>query len=519
MKKLICLLTTFLSLFFMMKPVEATGLKWEISKSKTATQLDSNYQSQVALSLPSKSENLVSDVVFVLDKSTSAQIENQALEMLEQLKAQIEKTDAKVKVGIVIFNKTAHVSSWFNLTSQMSQIKEAIQQEITSGTNSHAGLLAGKELLDNDKEVEAQRKYMVFVSDGITYMYNQETTVTAWSFENDGGVLNWAGPDNFKSKYSDSIPEWNTYFKNVKNQLESQGNKYDYIYGQTPTVSTPVLESNQYLNSVDKALYYTNDTYQNMKEEGYHCYVMKANGQSHYPWATSFMEYLSNNEEVSFDAIQNDIYYLLDKGSYVEDYIGQGKDQFGNEYNFDFVNEVNQFYMMVGQKKYTPEMIEDDTCYHYGFNKQNDGYDYELYYYSGVEEHFIWKMNVPVTQFDPVQLIYTVILTNPQEQAGEYGYYDEDGHLNKDNLKTNIRATLHPVDSNGNALEIEDFLNPTVSYSVQNTKIQENPKQETKIQTAKKSVKTGDEQMIYPYIVLSLLTISIVSVLKRRLEE
>lgn len=65
----------------------------------------------------------------------------------------------------------------------MSQIKEAIQQEITSGTNSHAGLLAGKELLDNDKEVEAQRKYMVFVSDGITYMYNQEPTVTAWSFE------------------------------------------------------------------------------------------------------------------------------------------------------------------------------------------------------------------------------------------------------------------------------------------------------------------------------------------------
>ena len=51
-------------------------------------------------------------------------------------------------------------------------------------------------------------------------MYNQEPTVTAWSFENDGSVLNWAGPDNFKSKYSDSIPEWNTYFKNVKNQLE-----------------------------------------------------------------------------------------------------------------------------------------------------------------------------------------------------------------------------------------------------------------------------------------------------------
>ena len=515
MKKLICLLTTFLSLFFMMKPVEATGLKWEISKSKTATQLDSNYQSQVALSLPSKSENLVSDVVFVLDKSTSAQIENQALEMLEQLKAQIEKTDAKVKVGIVIFNKTAHVSSWFNLTSQMSQIKEAIQQEITSGTNSHAGLLAGKELLDNDKEVEAQRKYMVFVSDGITYMYNQEPTVTAWSFENDGSVLNWAGPDNFKSKYSDSIPEWNTYFKNVKNQLESQGNKYDYIYGQTPTVSTPVLESNQYLNSVDKALYYTNDTYQNMKEEGYHCYVMKANGQSHYPWATSFMEYLSNNEEVSFDAIQNDIYYLLDQGTYVEDFMGKGKDNYGNGYDFDFITDTKQFYMMVGNHKYVPEFIEEN---HYGFNHQENGYAYELFYYPEEKEHFIWKMNVPVSQFEHVQLVYTLQLINPQKKAGEYGEYDEDGHLFKEGLKTNTQAILHPIDSFSKELEPEEFLSPTVSYKVIETNVDEPEKPSETIKTeVKKStpvttspVATGDDtkqEFWYALLGLSISTL------------
>ena len=94
----------------------------------------------------------------------------------------------------------------------MSEIKEAIFKEITSGTNCHAGLLAGKELLDQDQEVAAKRKYMVFVSDGITYMYNQKATVTAWSFENDGSVfLNWAGPDNFNLKYSDSIPDWDNY--------------------------------------------------------------------------------------------------------------------------------------------------------------------------------------------------------------------------------------------------------------------------------------------------------------------
>ena len=69
-----------------------------------------------------KNEKLESDVVFVLDKSTSAQVEDQALEMLEKLRMQIDKTDAKVKVGIVIFNKIANVSSWFDLSSQFDQI-------------------------------------------------------------------------------------------------------------------------------------------------------------------------------------------------------------------------------------------------------------------------------------------------------------------------------------------------------------------------------------------------------------
>lgn len=71
-------------------------------------------------------------------------------------------------------------------------------------------------MLDQDQEVEAKRKYMIFVSDGITYMYNQEPTVTAWSFENDGSILSWAGPDNFSSKYGQTLPDWNTYLKDVK---------------------------------------------------------------------------------------------------------------------------------------------------------------------------------------------------------------------------------------------------------------------------------------------------------------
>ena len=106
-------------------PIEAKENQWDISKSKTATQLDEKYQTKVTLSLPSKSEKLESDVVFVLDKSTSAQIENQALEMLKKLRMQIDKTDAKVKVGIVIFNKELLINTIFtnfNVGDKLNQI-------------------------------------------------------------------------------------------------------------------------------------------------------------------------------------------------------------------------------------------------------------------------------------------------------------------------------------------------------------------------------------------------------------
>ena len=61
-----------------------TGQQWDVSKSKTATQLDKDFISDVTLSLPAAEEQLVSDVVLVLDKSTSAALEEQALAMVGQ---------------------------------------------------------------------------------------------------------------------------------------------------------------------------------------------------------------------------------------------------------------------------------------------------------------------------------------------------------------------------------------------------------------------------------------------------
>lgn len=125
-------------------------IKWDVSRSKTATKLDTNtWTSNVTLSLPSAEEKLASDVVFVLDKSTSAEKEEQALGMLTALKEQTAKTGAKVKVGVVIFNKQANVTAPLtDLATGSETIEDAIKQEIKSGTNTHAGMLAGKQLLD-----------------------------------------------------------------------------------------------------------------------------------------------------------------------------------------------------------------------------------------------------------------------------------------------------------------------------------------------------------------------------------
>ena len=472
------------------------------SKSKEATTLvkqsDGTYTSDVTLTLPSVEEAPVYDVVFVLDKSTSAELEQNALDMLEQLQDQIEGTQTTIKVGVVIFNKEAHVTELKNLTTEYAQIEKAIKEEIESGTNTHAGLLAGKELLDNDKNVTADHKYLIFVSDGITYMYNKKPTAIAWGFFADA-EKHFAGPDNYTSKYGSNVPpaNWSEWLTSVGQQIQGLDSKYEYPYGETPTEITSSSESKTTANSVDKALYLTNETYQSAKTAGYHCYAMTAtqNEGQEYLWGPSFMSYLAGGKEVSFEDIHNDIYYLLSEGSTVEDVIGYGTDNRGNAYNFDFVNDISKLTLKVGTETLEATDLSLDLSYddanetaRYGFapkrvqittdtdqsnipERDPYSYDYVLHYYQNgkdgkSDECFVWDINVPVSKFAPVSLTYQVKLTNAQTASGTYGTYDKNGSQNKDSLYTNKSATLYPVDSDGVCGIPENFQKPTVSYTV-----------------------------------------------------
>lgn len=496
MKKLLAIL---LALIMMLTTVSAMAAaapeKWDISKSKTATNLDANYESKVTLSLPSAEEPLVSDIVFVLDKSTSAQLEQQALDMLEKLKAHVEETGATVKVGVVIFNKVANVANdgkFFNLATEYDGIEAAIKQEIKSGTNTHAGLLAGKKMLDDDKSVENNRKYLIFVSDGITYMYNAEPTVTAWKFNMPNSSGDWygkgswgvfAGPDNWYSKYHkvEAPGNWDEWMQGIGSKISDQGTKYEYPYGGEVREATPEDITNwdtAYAMSIDKALYLTKQVYQEAKDLGYNVYAMTADSDTgkNYIWGPSFMNYLAGNDEVNFEKIKNDILYLVGPGSTVTDRMGKTAD-----YDFDFINSAANLSLKVDETAYavsakTESLNEHETA-RYLFT--SDGVvaanqaeaPFVLHYYAkgtdgASDECFVWDINVPVSNFAPVQLTYAVKLTNPKTASGTYGTYDKDGSKNYEGLYTNNSAVLRPVNSNNIKGAEEDFNKPTVDYTV-----------------------------------------------------
>lgn len=459
---------------------------WQISKSKTATNLDENYQSEVTLSLPAAQEQLESDVVFVLDKSTSANIQEDALSMLANLKEQVEEANAKVNVGIVVFNREAHSFGMFDLQSQYDKIEEAIMYDISSGTNSHAGLLAAQDMLEKS-DTPDNRKYVVFVCDGITYMFDNNVNAINSQQSTTGEYAIMAGNDCWGIRHYDEggdqyIPEdWSAYLQDVQKHM-SDVEEYIQLYDNCATNTELCIPrgDTELPTTVDVALYKTYTVFQELAKN-YNCYAMTANTGSaqQYPWGPAFMQYLqeiSGNGDVDFDDIQNDIYYLVDEGSTVEDYMGY--DEGENGYDFDLVindKDLSNLYMTIDTLGADGESAEPKVLKAtkfsentYGFGDERDGrYDYELVYTpaDNGEEHFTWKTNVPLTNFERVQLHYTVKLTNPQTTPGTYGEYDADGSLEKSGLFTNNEAKLTAVDSNNNRI-VEYFAKPTVSYKV-----------------------------------------------------
>lgn len=467
--------------------------EWDHSKDKTATELDNNFNSRVTLSLPSAEKELVSDVVFVLDKSSCEEdVTTEALAMLANLGASVKDTGASIKVGAVQFAGRAVVSCGLTkLTDEAIKDGGAIynglkekNSQLEGGTNLQAGLLKAQEMLAADTDVEDSRKYVIVITDGLTRQFLSEdgklmAIYNAYNgdFKNVGAIpTSWCVANNIPDGVYD-IPggDWDEYFAKVKENVAKDKDTYahDYdVHGPTPTgdkiPETYVpAEGNSltYALCLDRAIYEADKVYSDLKDAKYHCYAVFADT----PEVTTndlgkaFVEYLNGGAVLDFGAIKNDIYYLLAAGSQVVDIIGQD-----NDYNFDVVNLDNMTITVGGvelkkEKMNLVGLPEGSTTYGFFEGEIADGhYDFVVTYYpEGVadaddekREHFVWDINVPVSNFAPVQFSYDVHLTDPQTTKGTY------------TVATNVEAVLTPVDSNGTKGKPEKFPVPELTYEV-----------------------------------------------------
>lgn len=464
---------------------------WDHSKDKTATELDNNFNSGVTLSLPSAEKELVSDVVFVLDKSSCKEdVTDNALKMLADLGASVKNTGAKIKVGAVQFAGRAVVSCGLTELTEEAIAEGGViekgltEPKISDGTNLQAGLLKAQEMLAADTDVEDSRKYVIVITDGLTRQFLSEdgklmAIYNAYNgdFKNVGAIpTSWCVANNIPDGVYD-IPggDWDEYFAKVKENVAKDKDTYahDYdVHGPTPTgdkiPETYVpAEGNSltYALCLDRAIYEADKVYSDLKDAKYHCYAVFADT----PEVTTndlgkaFVEYLNGGAVLDFGAIKNDIYYLLAAGSQVVDIIGQD-----NDYNFDVVNLDNMTITVGGvelkkEKMNLVGLPEGSTTYGFFEGEIADGhYDFVVTYYpEGVadaddekREHFVWDINVPVSNFAPVQFSYDVHLTDPQTTKGTY------------TVATNVEAVLTPVDSNKEPGKPEKFPVPELTYEV-----------------------------------------------------
>lgn len=485
---------------------------WDISRSKVATALNKNNESTVTLSLPSAEEKLESEVVFVLDGSSSANdnVKNEALTLLNNLKAAVTDSGAAVKVCIVKFKRYADKSDWFDLATSYDAIKTAIESRISGGTNIHAGLLAGKSALEEHPNISPAKKYLILVSDGSTYLYSKDgdwasktpfsrTYYTKENYKGNAGGFwdnNLYEPNNYpkvnvpRPKDTSDVAVWQAYLKDVEDRnKESSGDLYDYHIDYDLNFnqgkpsddfkSQPAVERSA--NNRDMAFYYANQVWQQLKAAGYNAYSIATKdgmaGAGNADDSLCFMNYLNGGKSLNFADIQNEIIYAVGAGSIVEDKMSS---------EFDLV--PGTFQLTVGGKALT--CIQNGNTYSFGDDEKSDRF---VIKYNEVDDSFTWTINENVSNFAPVQLSYKVKLTNSSTTVGTH------------KVPTNAYARLTPKNSDGVVGQTVEFKVPKVIYTIKSFYYNANGGTGTS-ETAKPtdSPKTGDNSSLALWFALLL---------------
>lgn len=499
---------------------------WNIDVSKTATELkkDANgdYKTNVTLSVPGVEESLATDVLLVLDSSKcSKDMLLATVNLLDDLAKQAEN-GANIKVGIVMFKGNAVPFKTFDSEKSIADIrdelsslvvendpegdltKDAVKAYIAktcptimnSGTNIPAGLQLAKNMLVADTSVSDSRKYMVFVSDGNTYLFcheNADSTgydyTKAWSrygpsSDYKGGIAeyeNWDYASQAMAKFNyakDNSHDWTDYIAAVEANND-RFTKYDYEVAEAGVIpeGAPVIpetDTNRVVNS-DVSRYQTATLYKELQSK-YNCYYC-ALPAGDYILARPMLcdltpaDHLIDGTSIDvniFSGITKDMFFAVGAGSTIEDTIGK-----------DFTLDTESFKLTVGKTEYVAAKAgSEEGTIKYDFTKPGAAASTFSLVYTESSRSFTLNIGEDVTYAAPVQLSYTLKLTTPETKPGTYGQLDLNGDGKIDSTEvdvdtdkaiyTNNKATLTPVDSDGHEGVKKDFPKPSVEYTVKN---------------------------------------------------
>jgi pilin isopeptide linkage protein len=456
------------------------SVSWQVSKSKKASPTElsgTNKTTRVTLSLPSAEEELTSDVVFVLDSSSCSKqvITEKMPQLLQNLYSSISASKAKLNVGVVMFRGNAITAYPLQeYTGSIAPIAAAIANgviELNSasalhGSNMPSGLDAAKAMLAASS-TPGNRKHMILVGDGATYLYtHDEDPSTCFSrtsgyYGENGSLYEWhakyaAGNGNgfpFPPSFTGggNASDWNSFISSIA-AVRSNFTQYDQAYVRSAihpdpalTVPDPPVELSTFITNVEEALYQCVKEFTDMSASGISCYAVNA-ADGDMGVFTTFMNYLGSSlgkgTSTDFSNIEKNILYLFSSGS-VTDTIDK---------DFDLVTDgtASPFTLTLGGTALS-SVSTGTNEWSFGTPDANGTYPYVVTYMPGTEEKFTWKINVPVKNAEQLQLSYSLLLTASPSVTTTY--------------PTNESASLSYSSGDGNTTGTETFEVPEVTYT------------------------------------------------------
>lgn len=447
-----------------------------VTVNKVATPLDENDQTDVTLSIGSTEELVEANVVFVIDKSTSFDVRDEANKMLDEL---LEKSSdgTVINVAVVAFEiETETVSNWTRLSPEtIDGIKDAIQTKLNeSGTNIQAGLAAGRQLLN---QVDGH-KYLVLLTDGITYQWGDHQTIYTESISNGEESLNAGNEmmgvhhpdlDSYYAEF-DNVAEW--YAKHgdaIKQDIATYS--HEYVSGQIQPDAKGKKENSTYngagfyedqndyipgeiagehYSSNDAAVYEAVSEWMGLSSDGVSLFAYADTTSSNagnaltYPWASRFISSLDTVAGVSgivddstvdgmFDGVMNSVLYEIASGTVT--------DVIGDDFNLTGLDILK---MTVGDKTLEGTVSGNTVTF------DNGNY---VVTYDEAAKTLTWKIGVPVEAANGITLSYNLTLANKEAVAGDY------------TVPTNESAKLDYTRHDGST-GTATFPVPEVSYSI-----------------------------------------------------